>query len=79
MKKKGFSALPLVAMGVFDSSQYTVAGYTGDATSFERQWKADATVVVKRFKRNVRAGGASREVVAFVVRRVRRKVQVEQA
>lgn len=36
---------------------------------FEEEWRADPTVVVRKFKRRVRAGGCSLMVGMIVVRR----------
>lgn len=56
---------PLVIVGVFQVG--SVGG--PKAQEFERQWKADKTVTVRRFWRMVRVDGVGIEMVAFVVRR----------
>lgn len=59
-----FSDMPLVACSLFmteiEEEQRAV---------FESEWRADKTVLVRKFRRNVRAGGTWISVWMIVVRR----------
>lgn len=62
-----FGKLPFVAARV--AAEGGSMHERDNIRTFEREWKADPTVEVRRFKRSVRAGGTSLEAVMVVVRR----------
>jgi len=66
-KKITFGKQPFVASRVVPVNAPRVV--LEDADRFREEWKADRTVDVRAFSRNVRAGGCSTAVVVIVVRR----------
>lgn len=60
-----FSQLPFVAAQAFNATDHGRAS----ALQFFGEWKKDPTVVVRKFDRVVRGGGAGVKVEVVVVRR----------